>query len=1049
MVRSATRTTVTSASWNGIPLNFEVAAENDDSGASGFVIRSELWGAPIGSTSGLGTLIINFSAANFFLAIGVTTHTGVDQATPINDRQRAAATSNLPSVGVTTGINGEVALDAVSTFNVITGPTNLLLWNQGFGGSSQALAPAPSPVTMSWNLSSAQPWAISAMTLRPVSFTRANVEQFVAYRSATEGAVVEWRTGTEHATVGYHLMKLDDATGEFVQLNDTLLPSIPHSTTGGVYRFRDREADLGEINVYQLVEVELTGARNTYGPYSVIVDVLDPEDDDELITPAAGLLAALDTQATLDELLSDTTDDESTLGSDDEAAHEDDDAPAYTSEVQTESPRVRSRTIARATARATKRAERGSRRGPQLKVVVKEAGLYFVDAQTIADKLGISLARVHRHLRDEAIELRNRGARVATSMPADASGLYFFGEAIDSQYTEENVYFLGVGAGLSMRRRDGGLPVPVSGLAHRATSHAEGNQYSLTHLFDDADGDYWMWDYRFGGFDFPSCDTNPQPCTLDRFVVPSPARAGEGAAELVVRLHGATDAPHRVTVTFNDIELGVAEFEGMVPHLATFELDPSLLVDGDNEVRIDAAASGEPMPSFIYINDFDLSYRRYYVAEAGELLATRSDHDVVTVTGFERDSIRVLDLTDARRPVIVDRTRVDEDGGRYRASFAAPGAFLALDASAVRTPELVYADRPSRLHRRNQRVDWLAITGTSLLDAAGELAAHRASQGLRVAVVDIEDIYDEFNHGIADPDAVWAFLRYAHRRWRLGPRYVLLAGEGSFDYKDYLGHGDAIVPTLLTATDNGLFPSDNLYADVVGNDWSPEFAIGRLPVIDAAEMSAMAAKIVAYETADADAWTRRVTLAADRPDAAGDFTLESEAIAALVPEDYEVERIHLEDLAPAEARALMLDAVNEGSAFVNFVGHSGYLGLGNANLLTVFDVPDLDNGVRLPVLTALTCLAGQFGYPGQDFLGESLVTKVGGGAIAVWSPSGMSKNYRARVLGQAFYRATFADGELVLGEAILAAQRHYAAEGEDREMLDLYNLIGDPALVIK
>ena len=561
-----------------------------------------------------------------------------------------------------------------------------------------------------------------------------------------------------------------------------------------------------------------------------------------------------------------------------------------------------------------------------------------------------------------------------------------------------------------------------------------------------------MWDYRFGGFDFPSCDTHPLPCYVDRFVVPSPGRVGDGVARLAVRLHGATDVRHRVTVTLNGFELGVVEFEGMVPHVATFEVDAGRLVDGDNEVRIDAAASGAAMPSFIYINDFDLSYRKRYASEAGVLLADTAAHTVVTVTGFDGASVKVLDLADPRRPVIVDDIRVDDVGGSYRASFRSASrdsAFLALDASTVRTPELVYADRPSTLRARRHEVDWLVITGSTLTDAAAELAAHRAAQDLRVAVVDVEDIYDEFSHGLVDPDAIWAFLRHAHTQWRAGPRYVLLAGEGSFDYKNYLGHGDAIVPTLLAATDNGLFPSDNLYADVVGNDWSPEFAIGRLPVIDAAELSAMVAKIVAYEAADADAWSRQVVLAADQPDDVGDFTLASEAIAALVPDDYEVERIHLDELTPADARARMLDAMNEGRAFVNFVGHSGYLGLGNHNLLTVFDVPALDNGARLPVVTALTCLVGQFGFPGQDSLGEALVIKADGGAIAVWSPSGLSKNYRARVLGQAFYRATFADGELVLGEAILKAQRQYAAEGEDREMLDLYNLIGDPALVMK
>jgi len=56
----------------------------------------------------------------------------------------------------------------------------------------------------------------------------------------------------------------------------------------------------------------------------------------------------------------------------------------------------------------------------------------------------------------------------------------------------------------------------------------------------------------------------------------------------------------------------------------------------------------------------------------------------------------------------------------------------------------------------------------------------------------------------------------------VAPRYVVLGGEGSFDHKNHLGHGDSIVPTLLAPTAEGLFPSDNLFADVDGNDFLPE-----------------------------------------------------------------------------------------------------------------------------------------------------------------------------------------------------------------------------------
>jgi hypothetical protein len=141
--------------------------------------------------------------------------------------------------------------------------------------------------------------------------------------------------------------------------------------------------------------------------------------------------------------------------------------------------------------------------------------------------------------------------------------------------------------------------------------------------------------------------------------------------------------------------------------------------------------------------------------------------------------------------------------------------------------------------------------------------------------------------------------------------------------------------------------------------------------------------------------------------------------------------------------------MNRGNAFVNFYGHGGFLGLGNADLLNVGDVPLLTNGFRLPVVTAFTCLSGQFGFPGQESVSEALMVQADAGAVAVWAPSGLSLHALARILGEGFYAATFEDGELIVGEAILKAQAAYARTGMDRYLLDIYNLIGDPATVMK
>lgn len=190
-------------------------------------------------------------------------------------------------------------------------------------------------------------------------------------------------------------------------------------------------------------------------------------------------------------------------------------------------------------------------------------------------------------------------------------------------------------------------------------------------------------------------------------------------------------------------------------------------------------------------------------------------------------------------------------------------------------------------------------------------------------------------------------------------------------------------------------------------------------------------------------------MVADNPDKGGNFSLDSDALATLVPHTYITESIYLENLDLTIARNTLLNGLNNGAFLVNYIGHAGLDRLAAEGLLIQTDVPELANGNRMPVIVGMTCSAARFEIPGFDTIGESLVTQPNGGAIAVWAPTGWSLNPPAKQLNSAFFKAVFQDGELILGDAILSALKTYAKQGNTRFMLDIYTLIGDPALRLK
>ncbi|MCB0237858.1 MAG: hypothetical protein KDH08_04295, partial [Anaerolineae bacterium] len=70
------------------------------------------------------------------------------------------------------------------------------------------------------------------------------------------------------------------------------------------------------------------------------------------------------------------------------------------------------------------------------------------------------------------------------------------------------------------------------------------------------------------------------------------------------------------------------------------------------------------------------------------------------------------------------------------------------------------------------------------IPALQPLVDHRRSQGLRVTVASIDDVYDTFSNGVPDPAAIRDYMIYARDNWTgPAPRFLLLAGDATYDYR--------------------------------------------------------------------------------------------------------------------------------------------------------------------------------------------------------------------------------------------------------------------------
>lgn len=639
------------------------------------------------------------------------------------------------------------------------------------------------------------------------------------------------------------------------------------------------------------------------------------------------------------------------------------------------------------------------------------------------------------------LSLSRGGEPVAFHVEPDASRfgpgstLYFVSAGASlNPYGREAVYELERQPGLTMD------VVPASPAGTRIpyywkTLSREENRYYQAGLLDRTD--LWLWDLLFAPV------TKRYPLELDAV---APALA---PAQIDIWLQGVSDvedsSDHHVRVYVNGTFLTEATWDGKTAQKLSAEVPPGVLHEGANELALENVGDTGAAYSMVMLDRYALSYPRQIQASGGTLEGRFEQRGTAQVRDITEDAL-VLDVTaDAPRWL----TGVERSFDAVRFGVDQDHRYLVVAPSAVLRSRV--ENRPaSRLTSSLLSADYIVVGPQSLLPAAQPLLELRRRQGLTTRAVAIEQVFSEFGFGEERPQALKDFLSFAFHHWRRpAPRYVLLLGDATYDFKDYLGTGVRNqVPPYLVKTSYLWTASDAAYASVNGDDLLPDVAIGRLPAANEAEARVMVAKIVAYETTGRIS-AGAVTLVADNADAAGDFEAHAEELAQGILAGRHPETISLSRLGPDAARSAIRDALDRGTSLLAYMGHGGIHLWASENIFDTHEVDALETQSQQPLALTLNCLNGYFHFPYFNALGEALLKAEGKGAVAAFSPSGLSLDGPAHVLHKALLAELLSGRHRRLGDAVLAAQSVYASSGDFPELLQIYHLLGDPALTLR
>ena len=978
--------------------------------------RTEIW-VMAGPTPGAGTATVSLSG-NADVVADIVAACGVNQTDPALPASTSQATSSQTTTAGCAPFStlGGLALDVVAIESGITATASnpsgrsIDMSNVVVNGTLATYSSHYTDTigifvtTPQWSLSSATYWVDSGVVLQPYAPTRVGLSSLAA-EPARSGVQLRWRTGFEAENLGYRVYR--ERNGVRVPVNGALIAGSALSfrtarlEAGYTYAWGDPQGQPGDR--YWLESVDLSGRHEWHGPAEV-----QRRKHRSLQAANSPLLTSLGRPATAS-------------------------APAQ----RPARPTVDRRSYAVPAPNFEEQGEIAA--GAAAKIAVREDGWYRVTFQELSDAgfpvnaSDASTLQLYTDGLEQAIEVRAADGSELTSASDTPGAIEFYGSAADTPYTDSRVYYLVKGSRPGLRV--GTVRQSVSPLDQEVSfpytvEHRERSFY-VSGVINGAKENFWG---RFIG-----SEGIAQTLVADHI-----ATAPKAAVEVSVQGLGVA---HDLVVSLNGTEIGTMSLAPWQAGSQSFQVPDGLLVDGENALTL-ASSTDDGYSLFDTVR---LTYQRMSTADNDSLVMVVSGSTRnLLIDGFSEPSVRVVDTTIPGRPMeLLGSVTMGENGyGIGVRALVAPWhgdqrALLAFTGQQVKHPAAVTANVPSSWRTDSSGADVVMITTRGLHATLAPLVALRRSQGLSVAVVDVEDIYDEFSYGMKSAQAVRDFLQGASLHWQTTPRFVVLVGNGTYDPRDYLGLGGDLLPTMHVDTSEMEALSDDWYVDF-DEDGVPDIPIGRLPVADAQQADGVVSKLVAYEGS-----SRSFSSALFIADKAigSNFQLINSQLTPLVPSSVAVERANVGDSDVATVRTQLLQALENGVDVVHYAGHGSVDHL-RGNLLTTADAASLGNPGHPAVFTMMNCLVGMFDDPSTVALGKALVDAPEGGAIAVWASSGTTTAPDQEAMMKAFFTALEGNatgGMPTLGEAVTSAK----AAASDGDVRRTWIFLGDPATTLR
>ncbi|MBL7033557.1 MAG: type IX secretion system sortase PorU [Candidatus Delongbacteria bacterium] len=384
----------------------------------------------------------------------------------------------------------------------------------------------------------------------------------------------------------------------------------------------------------------------------------------------------------------------------------------------------------------------------------------------------------------------------------------------------------------------------------------------------------------------------------------------------------------------------------------------------------------------------------------------------------------ILDITEPLQPRF---TR----GDQFKLSHSgAPRFILGATAAAYQpvTDLVPYIDQDQRMNL--PAADFIVIAPEVYRNYLTPFVEHKQSRGFATQLVSVDEIMNSCSGGRMDPVAIRDFLYDQYLRHGMQLKYVLLVGNGHYDYRNLSGSAYPVTMPMYYHRHELYghpYPRDDYYvrySDLI------DVTVSRWQCYTATDVQVQVDKVLQLETAvSTDNWRNRAVLVADDERRERGDVRDSEhrhthnaenLITDYFPPEFEIKRVY-SAAYPGEfnsanglfekpaCEAALVNSINAGAWIINFQGHGNNQVWTDERIFTPAHGSLLHNEYRLPVFVAATCNWAELDQTHGEAFSVQLMNKPDGGAVGIIAATNLTSGTTNPDFTDAFYSCVMSD----------------------------------------